>query len=283
MTTEPPPSAPEPLNSGDDEARHAYTINQLVAYNFMRARRSSGWTQEECAAQLTLVTGKQWTNATVSAAERSWQTGRIKEFNANEIMAFCFIFQKPVASFLLPITTGAAPRHKYVMRKITEGDPVLQDDLKDMPQDPGKSWMMDLSVLDYVLPKERFVQGLSDEVNRLLRVHGLVWTPGSQAFNWRDESDDYWDSVGEAEENRLDLEDELVSRGPLFESDPIRKRLNLDPETLKAIIEEASEAAVLNFVRNIKRLDQQRDIDGLDTPKDGTGDDGSHGLGEPPF
>jgi hypothetical protein len=91
-----------PIGDEDERPPDVLSINQVVAYNLMRARRRQGWTQDETAVHLTRVTGRRWTNATLSAAERSWLTGRTREFNANELVAFAKVFNQPVSYFLLP-------------------------------------------------------------------------------------------------------------------------------------------------------------------------------------
>ncbi|MEV5943683.1 helix-turn-helix transcriptional regulator [Streptomyces sp. NPDC051994] len=76
--------------------------NQLVSYNLLRARRSRGWKQQEVGELMGRYTGRPWSNASVSAAERAWKGGRPRKFDANEILAFCRIFDVPFSYFLLP-------------------------------------------------------------------------------------------------------------------------------------------------------------------------------------
>lgn len=78
------------------------TMNQLVSYNLMRIRRSQGWKQQDVARQLEKHTGRSWSNASVSAAERAWQGGRMRRFDAGELMAFARVFGVPLVYFLLP-------------------------------------------------------------------------------------------------------------------------------------------------------------------------------------
>lgn len=100
-------SAPsEPLDLRDLSPQDAPTINQLVAYNMTRARRSRGWTQQEVADRLEKYTGRPWSKASISAAERAWQGGRPRKFDANELVALSVIFETPVAYFLLPMQEG---------------------------------------------------------------------------------------------------------------------------------------------------------------------------------
>ncbi|MEU9285999.1 hypothetical protein AB0D57_15045 [Streptomyces sp. NPDC048275] len=78
------------------------SVNEVVAYNMTRARKERGWTQQNVAERLQRYTGRQWSNASISAAERSWQGGRSRKFDANELVALSVIFDYPVAYFLLP-------------------------------------------------------------------------------------------------------------------------------------------------------------------------------------
>lgn len=104
-----PPERPTPpawgvANSGADAdtPTPAWTVSQLVSYNLLRARRARGWTQQEFGDALGGYTGRAWSNASVSAAERAWQGGRPRKFDVDEIHAFCAIFDVPLAYFLLP-------------------------------------------------------------------------------------------------------------------------------------------------------------------------------------
>ncbi len=78
------------------------TPNQVVAYNLAQARLLRGWTQEEAAAALEPHVGKRWSKATFSAAERSVAGDRVRQFDADEIVAFARAFGLPVSWFFLP-------------------------------------------------------------------------------------------------------------------------------------------------------------------------------------
>jgi transcriptional regulator with XRE-family HTH domain len=75
--------------------------NQLVAYNLRRAREERGWTQEQAALYLEDRLGKRWSKASFSVAERSADddSGRTREFDANELVALAATFGKTVAWF----------------------------------------------------------------------------------------------------------------------------------------------------------------------------------------
>src|SRR5947209_4053871 len=90
--------------------RRRMTANQLVAYNLRRIRERDGLTQEQAAERLEPLLGRRWSKATFSAAETSVSSGRTREFNANEILAFSAAFGVPVGWFFLPPNDGEAER-----------------------------------------------------------------------------------------------------------------------------------------------------------------------------
>lgn len=86
----------------DDDQQGTWTPNQVVAYNLTRARTEKGWTQEQAAEVLAPHLGVKWSEKSFSAAERSVDGVRIREFSADEIVAFARAFELPVAWFLTP-------------------------------------------------------------------------------------------------------------------------------------------------------------------------------------
>ena len=78
------------------------TPNQVVAYNLRCARELRGWTQEEAASRLERHVGKRWSLATWSAAERSVTGDRVRQFDADELVAFAQTFDLPPSWFLTP-------------------------------------------------------------------------------------------------------------------------------------------------------------------------------------
>lgn len=90
----------------------AYSANQAVAHNLRVARSLRGWTQEQAAKQLERYLGDRWSKASWSVAERSVDGKRVKQFSADEIVAFSRAFDLPVSFFFLPIggTEEETPR-----------------------------------------------------------------------------------------------------------------------------------------------------------------------------
>ncbi|MDP9070501.1 MAG: hypothetical protein M3N68_04315 [Actinomycetota bacterium] len=83
------------------------TPNQVVAYNLPRARRVRGWTQEQAAEALAPYLGTRWSVANFSAIERSVDGGRIRQFNADDLVALSRGFDLPIGFFLTPPASGA--------------------------------------------------------------------------------------------------------------------------------------------------------------------------------
>jgi hypothetical protein len=91
------------------------TPNQLIAYNLTEARRLQGLTQEQAAEKLEPFIGERWSVPVFSAAERSVTGKRIREFSADDVVAFSRAFDLPVSFFFKPppdadsINHGRAP------------------------------------------------------------------------------------------------------------------------------------------------------------------------------
>ncbi len=76
--------------------------NQVVAYNLALARAQRRWTQAEATAALEPYLGVRWSVVNYSAAERSVAGERIRNFDADEIVAFARAFELPVTWFFMP-------------------------------------------------------------------------------------------------------------------------------------------------------------------------------------
>ena len=87
---------PPPQNPGQAD------LNQVVAYNFRRARELRGWTQDEAAMALEPLIGQRLPQASISAIERAYEGDRRREFDAQEILAFALAFNLPLVWFFLP-------------------------------------------------------------------------------------------------------------------------------------------------------------------------------------
>ena len=93
---------PKNATDGDIPAFLGLTPNQVVAYNLTQAREWKGWTQDQLAEALEPHLGKRWSKASVSQAERSVAGKFIRQFTADEIVAFARALDLPLGWFFLP-------------------------------------------------------------------------------------------------------------------------------------------------------------------------------------
>lgn len=79
------------------------TANQVVAYNMAKARALRGWTQERTGEELAPYVGVKLSNQTISIMESSArQSGRIRVFSADDLLALSRGFDLPLGFFLVP-------------------------------------------------------------------------------------------------------------------------------------------------------------------------------------
>ena len=78
------------------------TLDQVVAYNLRRARQLRDWTQNHAAERLEPCLGERWSSAVFSAAERSYEGTRVREFTASHVLAFSLGFELPITWFYEP-------------------------------------------------------------------------------------------------------------------------------------------------------------------------------------
>jgi transcriptional regulator with XRE-family HTH domain len=78
-------------------AQRTATVNQLVGFNVKFFRQAAGLTQDELGQRLG-----GWSKGVVSAAERSWDSDRIRQFDADELAAIAGALGVPLAALFLP-------------------------------------------------------------------------------------------------------------------------------------------------------------------------------------
>lgn len=83
-----------------------FSPNQMVAYNLSRIRRERGLTQQETVELLAPFLRSRWSVASLSAAERSVDRKRIKEFDADELIALSRAFDLPLMFWFIPPPAG---------------------------------------------------------------------------------------------------------------------------------------------------------------------------------
>lgn len=145
------------------------TLDQVVAYNLRRARQQRSWTQAEAAEQLEPFLGERWSSAVFSAAERSYESSRIREFTASHVLAFSRGFDLPIPWFFEPPAPSTRVTSRGSSQSISGEDLVKLLEYRPGQQEPGeavKKLMQDL------------VQGkvpLGDAGHPLIPEHVALW------------------------------------------------------------------------------------------------------------
>lgn len=115
---EPRPGLTERLTAAGTEYNELpgvhVTVNQIVAYNMARYRKAAGLTQEELADRLAGWTPKRWSKAAVSAAERSWDGKRVRQFDADLLFGLALAFGLPITAFFLPPADDGVERRYLI-------------------------------------------------------------------------------------------------------------------------------------------------------------------------
>ena len=97
------------------------TPNQVVAWNLAQARAWRGWTQDQAAEALAPFLWVRWSKTSFSQAERSVAGKFIRNFTADEIVAFARGFELPITWFFMPPPPWAAPGRPS--RMVAHDDP----------------------------------------------------------------------------------------------------------------------------------------------------------------
>lgn len=168
------------------------TANQVVAYNMARWRRAAGLTQEELAGRLNRGLGQQvWTNASVSAAERSWDGRRVRQFDADTIASLATALGLPMSAlFLPPDDDGVKQRYLMDLPDVT-GQPRcmgMRDLLELATHTGGFDWEGDDEALGQArIVTDRYRQAL-DAALAAYRIDGEVTY-----------AEDAWGTAGETD------------------------------------------------------------------------------------
>lgn len=217
------------------------SINQIVSYNLMRARRTHGWTQQDVAELLERYTGRSWSNASVSAAERAFHGGRPRRFDASEIVAMCKIFDEPISYFFMP------PEDEYRnrsvgMREFPQGGPgATADDLMAL---------LPTATLVEMLGMHKAPADFTDRLRRLaLQWLGLSWRGSEFVFPLREVTDladlGLEDQEPQEEASRSGVEVEMVEARELaqiVEQQVAESLRALHPELVRSIAEALAQA-----------------------------------------
>lgn len=81
---------------------HRYDVNAVVACNLRAIRKIRGMTQEQVAERLAAFTGHRLPQASISAMERAFDSGRRRLFDAHTLYLLSRVFDVPIIYFFLP-------------------------------------------------------------------------------------------------------------------------------------------------------------------------------------
>src|ERR1700677_3083659 len=128
-------SAPEPVT---------LSPCQIVAWNLEDLRREKHWSQTEAAKRLKPYLGYQMSREAWSKMERSLKGGQIRRFDADEIVAFARVFDKPVAYFFCVPKSHYRDRPVVVNGKPGQPKASVQSrplSGRDMTAMSGQAWL----------------------------------------------------------------------------------------------------------------------------------------------
>ena len=113
---------------GHEAAPRLLSINSLVASNVTAARALRGITQEQLGRRLEAVTGRPWSKATVSALERSADGVRVRQFDADDLVAIAHVLDVQLISLFLPPSPEFHPNERYAPHPVSEHVEPAADD-----------------------------------------------------------------------------------------------------------------------------------------------------------
>lgn len=110
----------------EEEELDDISAGALVASNLRAIRAQRGWTQVEVARRLGQVTGRNFTQASISAMETGGSNGRQRRFSADQLYLLAEVFDVSVIYFLLPVADD--PRAVERVRRLLGPDDDLVDE-----------------------------------------------------------------------------------------------------------------------------------------------------------
>lgn len=113
---------------GQEAAPTLRSINSLVAANVTHARTMRGMTQEQLGKRLEAVTGRPWSKATVSALERSADGVRVRQFDADDLVAIAHVLDVQLMFLFKPSSPEFHPNERYTPHPVSEPAVPTADD-----------------------------------------------------------------------------------------------------------------------------------------------------------
>lgn len=113
---------------GQEAAPTLRSINSLVAANVTHARTVRGMTQEQLGKRLEAVTDRRWSKATVSALERSADGVKVRQFDADDLVAIAHVLDVPLLFLFKPSLPEFHPNERYTPHPVNEQAAPTADD-----------------------------------------------------------------------------------------------------------------------------------------------------------
>jgi transcriptional regulator with XRE-family HTH domain len=120
VTAEQETFAEQRRRKGQEAAPTLRSINSLVAANVTHARTLRGMTQEQLGKRLEAVTGRRWSKATVSALERSADGVKVRQFDADDLVAIAHVLDVQLLFLFQPSSPEFHPNERYTPRPVSE-------------------------------------------------------------------------------------------------------------------------------------------------------------------
>lgn len=140
-------------------------VNQVIALNMARWRKAAGLKQDELGERLG------WTNTTVSAAERSADGKRVRQFTAAEALRIAEALGVPLVAMFLPDGKDDGAAELFAR--------LLPDSLTDSPAMTAYREALAAAAQDYLNPATDFgliayLRDMTDKGTRTGRAARLV-------------------------------------------------------------------------------------------------------------
>ena len=103
-----------------DDVAEGLDVNAVVSYNVRAIREQRGWTQQEVAERLAMLTKHLLPQASISAMERGFDGDRRRRFDAHELYLLATVFDVPIVYFFLPPPDSGLKELADTRRPISE-------------------------------------------------------------------------------------------------------------------------------------------------------------------
>jgi transcriptional regulator with XRE-family HTH domain len=113
---------------GQEASPTLRSINSLVASNVTAARMMRGMTQQRLGERLEAVTGRRWSKATVSALERSADGVKVRQFDADDLVAIAHVLDVQLMYLFQPSSPEFHPHERYTPHPVSEQAVATADD-----------------------------------------------------------------------------------------------------------------------------------------------------------